>query len=117
MYCILLHIDIPSRDNSGTPPTWLGRTRRDNAKSPAQGRADLVIGQIASWMAGRDRPGFSRDATFPFTQDGEATKRQFAFLGAIGTDEYLFRVTAASSRPDDVVLHEHFPLPCVNPKC
>ncbi|WP_137131719.1 response regulator transcription factor [Rhizobium sp. FY34] len=85
-------------------------TRLINTATGRDDGLDLVIRQIASWMAGRDRPGFSRDATFPFTQDGEATKLQFAFLGAIGTDEYLFRVTAASSRPDDVVLREHFPL-------
>jgi DNA-binding CsgD family transcriptional regulator len=35
---------------------------------------------------------------------------QIAFLGTIGPDEYLFRLTAVSQRSDDAVLRQHFSL-------
>ena len=35
---------------------------------------------------------------------------QLAFLGAIGADEYLFRLTANNARADDEVLRRHFSL-------
>jgi DNA-binding response OmpR family regulator/DNA-binding CsgD family transcriptional regulator len=91
----------------------------------ATGRDDgleLLVRQIEGWMTGRDRPNFSRDAAFSFQHEGQGASRadgrkpglpgslQCAYLGAIGPDEYLFRVTVAGGRADDVVLREHFPL-------
>ncbi len=85
-------------------------TRLINSAIGRDDGLDLVIRQIAGWMVERDRPGFSRDAAFSFQQEGVETSLQFAYLGAIGPDEYLFRVTGASGRPGDVVLREHFAL-------
>ncbi len=85
-------------------------TRLINSAIGRDDGLDLAIRQIAGWLRERDRPGFPRDAAFSFHQDGAETSLQFAFLGAIGPDEYLFRVTSASGRPGDAVLREHFPL-------
>jgi DNA-binding response OmpR family regulator len=84
-------------------------TRLINAATGSDDGLDIVVQHISAWMADREKPGFSRDASFAFTQAGEASL-QFAFLGAIGADEYLFRVTGQSNRADDAVLREHFPL-------
>ncbi|WP_377296499.1 response regulator [Rhizobium sp. SGZ-381] len=84
-------------------------TRLINAATGSDDGLDLVVAQIAAWMAGRDKPGFSRDASFAFAQAGEASL-QFAFLGAIGADEYLFRVTGQNNRAGDAALREHFAL-------
>lgn len=35
---------------------------------------------------------------------------QLSFLGAMGPDEFLFRLTAASEKSDDHLLREHFSL-------
>lgn len=85
-------------------------TRLINAATGSDDGLDVVARRIAVWMAERDRPGFVRDAAFSLAESGQA-KLQFSFLGAIGADEYLFRLTAAViKRPDDEVLRQHFPL-------
>lgn len=84
-------------------------TRLINAATNSDDGLDIVSRRISSWMAERDRPGFARDAAFALVQNGQASL-QFSFLGAIGADEHLFRLTAANKRPDDEVLRQHFPL-------
>ncbi|PXA83059.1 DNA-binding response regulator [Caulobacter sp. D4A] len=84
-------------------------TRLINAATNSDDGLDIVSRRISAWMAERDRPGFARDAAFALVQNGQASL-QLAFLGAIGADEHLFRLTAASKRPDDEVLRQHFPL-------
>ncbi|MGK6316533.1 response regulator [Neorhizobium sp. DT-125] len=84
-------------------------TRLINAATGRDDGLDIVSRRIAAWMAERNRPGFARDAAFSLNQNGQASL-QFTFLGAIGADEHLFRLTAANRRPDDEVLRQHFPL-------
>ncbi|WP_105400334.1 response regulator transcription factor [Neorhizobium sp. T7_12] len=84
-------------------------TRLINAATNSDDGLDIVSHRISAWMAERDKPGFARDAAFALVQNGQASL-QFSFLGAIGADEHLFRLTAANKRPDDEVLRQHFPL-------
>ncbi|OHV84510.1 response regulator [Rhizobium sp. LCM 4573] len=84
-------------------------TRLIRAATGTEDGLDLAARHIAAWLAGRDKPGFARDATFSMPRSGE-TNLQFAYLGAIGADEHLFRLTAASNRSDDEVLRQHFSL-------
>ncbi|MDR6816798.1 DNA-binding response OmpR family regulator [Neorhizobium sp. 2083] len=84
-------------------------TRLINAATNSDDGLDIVSRRISAWMAERDKPGFARDAAFALLQNGQASL-QFSFLGAIGADEHLFRLTAANKRPDDEVLRQHFPL-------
>ncbi|CDZ50732.1 MULTISPECIES: response regulator transcription factor [Neorhizobium] len=84
-------------------------TRLINAATNSDDGLDIVSRRISTWMAERDKPGFARDAAFALVQNGQASL-QFSFLGAIGADEHLFRLTAANKRPDDEVLRQHFPV-------
>jgi DNA-binding response OmpR family regulator len=84
-------------------------TRLINAATGSDDGLDIVAQRISAWMAERDRPGFAREAAFSLTEDGQASLH-FSFLGAIGADEHLFRLTATNKRPDDEVLRRHFPL-------
>ncbi|CAN7429756.1 response regulator [Neorhizobium tomejilense] len=84
-------------------------TRLINAATNSDDGLDIVSRRISTWMDERDKPGFARDAAFALVQNGQASL-QFSFLGAIGADEHLFRLTAANKRPDDEVLRQHFPL-------
>jgi DNA-binding response OmpR family regulator len=82
-------------------------TRLVNAATNSDDGLDLVASRIAAWMADRDRPGFSREATFSLAE-GEEKGLQLSYLGGIGADEFLFRLTANSRRPDVEVLRQHF---------
>ena len=84
-------------------------TRLVNAATNSDEGLDIVTRRMAEWMTERDKPGFTRDAAFVLTENGKAAL-QFSFLGAIGRDEYLFRLTASDRRPDDQILRQHFPL-------
>lgn len=70
---------------------------------------DHVLTAAGHWIAGRQRPGFQQDAPFSVTTDGEASL-QLAFLGGIGPDEFLFRLTATSRRSEDELLRRAFGL-------
>ncbi|MFB9947723.1 response regulator [Rhizobium puerariae] len=84
-------------------------TRLINAATGSDDGLDIVSRRLTDWMTERDRPGFARDAAFALAEGGQASL-QFTFLGAIGADEYLFRLTASNRRPDDEVLRQHFAL-------
>ncbi|WP_337267600.1 response regulator transcription factor [Oryzifoliimicrobium ureilyticus] len=76
----------------------------------AVGRDDgmeLVASHIANWMVERGRQG--RDPAIPIAPVGQ-TGLQLAFLGTIGPDEHLFRLTAASRMSGDELLRQHFGL-------
>ncbi len=77
-------------------------TRLVNAAMGSDDGMDTVISTIAAWM--KDRTA-STIAVAPGGQD----VLQLAFLGTIGPDEYLFRLTA-SQRADDQVLRQRFAL-------
>ncbi|GGF87600.1 response regulator transcription factor [Rhizobium wenxiniae] len=84
-------------------------TRLINAATNRDDGLELVAGRIATWMAERDRPGFSRDAAFSL-EDGEEKGLQLSYLGGLGADEFLFRLTANNRRPSAEILRQHFPL-------
>src|SRR5690606_4269748 len=68
----------------------------------------MVNAQIARWMAARNAAS-SADNSFSIDQDGSPSL-QLAYLGAVGPDEYLFRLTAASRYTEDEILRQHFGL-------
>ncbi len=69
---------------------------------------ETVLERIALWMKERDAPGFSRDT--PFTVAAGETSLQLAFLGGIGLDEFLFRLTAVNLRGEEDLLRRAFSL-------
>lgn len=81
-------------------------TRLVNAAMGSDDGMDTVISTIAAWM--KDRAAATRDATIAVAHGGQDVL-QLAFLGTIGPDEYLFRLTA-SQRADDQVLRQRFAL-------
>ncbi|WP_283194014.1 response regulator transcription factor [Rhizobium sp. AN80A] len=81
-------------------------TRLVNAAMGSDDGMDTVIATIANWM--KDRAPATRDAAIAVAHGGQDVL-QLAFLGTIGPDEYLFRLTA-SQRADDQVLRQRFAL-------
>jgi DNA-binding response OmpR family regulator len=79
-------------------------TRLVNAATGSDDGLDAVSGHINTWMKTR---GTARENTFAIRQTGQASL-QLAFLGAIGADEYLFRLTAENRLSEDEVLRQHF---------
>lgn len=84
-------------------------TRLINSAFRQEDGLEQVTGRIASWFTDREKTSFPREITFA-VKPGEATTLQLSFLGAMGPDEYLVRVSALSNRAEDVVLRDHFPL-------
>ena len=82
-------------------------TRLVNAAMGSDDALATVTTHIAAWM--KDRMATGRDAAFSIAHAGQPVL-QLAFLGTIGPDEYLFRLTAISQRSDDAVLRQHFSL-------
>lgn len=82
-------------------------TRLVNAAMGSDDGMEIVVHHIADWM--RDRVAAVRDGIISVAHAGQAAL-QLAFLGAIGPDEYLFRLTAANQRSDDAVLRQRFSL-------
>lgn len=79
----------------------------DSATGTAQG-LELVAGAIAGWMARRDGQT-AGEATFSFTPAG-GREIQLGYLGGLGPDEYLFRLTLANARQEDEILRGQFGL-------
>lgn len=82
-------------------------TRLVNAAMGSDDGMDAVAGYIAGWMT--ERSALARDNVISIAHGGQ-TALQLAFLGTIGPDEHLFRLTAANQRSDDGVLRQHFSL-------
>ncbi|NGO62391.1 response regulator transcription factor [Rhizobium daejeonense] len=70
---------------------------------------DLVARAIADWMSKRESAGAQAESSFTFTHGGGAAL-QLGYLGAIGSDEYLFRLTVSNRTSDDETLRRHFAL-------
>ncbi|MCM2398661.1 response regulator [Rhizobium sp. S95] len=70
---------------------------------------DLVARAIAEWMTKRESVGAQAESSFSFTHGGGAAL-QLGYLGAIGSDEYLFRLTVSNRTSDDETLRRHFTL-------
>lgn len=81
-------------------------TRLVNAATGSDEGLDAISTHIRAWMKTR---GTARENTFGIHQAGQASL-QLSFLGAIGMDEYLFRLTAGNRLSDDEILRQHFSL-------
>lgn len=79
-------------------------TRLVNAAMGNDEGLEAVSVHIREWMKSRDT---ARTGPFTIRQAGQASL-QFSLLGTIGTDEYLFRVTAENHTSDDEILRQHF---------
>ena len=79
----------------------------DSATGTAQG-LELVARAIAGWMARRDAQT-AGEAAFSFTPAG-GREIQLGYLGGLGPDEYLFRLTLANARHEDEILRGQFGL-------
>jgi DNA-binding response OmpR family regulator/DNA-binding CsgD family transcriptional regulator len=84
-------------------------TRLINAATNSDDGLDLIASRVSGWMAERDRPGFARDAAFALSE-GEEKGLQLSYLGGLGADEFLFRLTVNNRRTDVEILRAHFPL-------
>lgn len=76
-----------------------------NAATGRDDELDIIVSHVAAFMQERRASG---ESALSITREGR-TVLQLAFLGAIGPDEYLFRLTAAS-RADDEILRQRFAL-------
>ncbi|ANH08315.1 MULTISPECIES: response regulator [Shinella] len=79
-------------------------TRLVNAATGNDDGLDTISEHIRDWMKTRTA---ARENTFTITQAGQASL-QLSFLGTIGADEYLFRLTAVNRLSDDEILRQHF---------
>jgi DNA-binding response OmpR family regulator len=83
-------------------------TRLVNAATGRDDGLEIVSQHIAGWLANRATDAL-RDAPLTIQQADRATL-QLTFLGAMGPDEHLFRLTAASDKSADEMLRQHFSL-------
>lgn len=83
-------------------------TRLVNAATGRDDGLDMVSVHIARWLADRGNDAL-RDAPLTIQQADGATL-QLTFLGVMGPDEHLFRLTAASDKSADALLRQHFAL-------
>jgi len=81
-------------------------TRLVNAAMGNDEGLDTITAHLRAWMKIRD---IARENPFTIRQAGQASL-QFSLLGTIGTDEYLFRLTAENRTPDAETLRQHFSL-------
>ncbi|QLF71099.1 response regulator transcription factor [Peteryoungia desertarenae] len=79
-----------------------------DAATGASDGISAVATATAAWLIQR-RPDSGQDSSFAFTSRSGQTL-QLSFLGTIGTDEYLFRLTAANRHSDDELLRHRFGL-------
>ncbi|MDQ0457138.1 response regulator [Rhizobium paknamense] len=84
-------------------------TRLITTATGAEDGLAAVTATIAAWMAHRSAQASSREPTFPYPPTGPASLT-LTFLGTIGPDEYLFRLTAADNRRQDEALRDVFGL-------
>lgn len=84
-------------------------TRLVNAATGRDDGLEIVVAHISGWLADRTTVDSTRDAPLTITEAGRPAL-QLSFLGAMGPDEYLFRLTAANEKSDDHLLKDHFAL-------
>jgi len=84
-------------------------TRLINAATGSDDGLELASKHIAAFMLERERLGSARDNLLSIS-NGRQAALQFTFLGAIGADEYLFRLTASNQSADDETLRQSFAL-------
>jgi DNA-binding response OmpR family regulator len=84
-------------------------TRLVNAATSSDVGLDLVSARVLAWMDQRSGSAQAGDTGFTLETGGEATL-SLSFLGAIGQDEYLFRLTSQTQASDGERLRQHFSL-------
>ncbi|MFK0208701.1 response regulator [Agrobacterium sp. NPDC090283] len=84
-------------------------TRLVNAATGRDDGMETVVTHIGRWLAERTAAETGRDAPLTITEAGRPAL-QLSFLGAMGPDEFLFRLTAANEKSGDHLLREHFSL-------
>ncbi len=80
-------------------------TRLINAATGSNDGLDIVSRTIGDWMTQTS----ARDTPLVITH-AERPSLQFTFLGAVGADEYLFRLTTTNEKSGDALLRDHFSL-------
>ncbi|NSX86433.1 response regulator transcription factor [Agrobacterium tumefaciens] len=84
-------------------------TRLVNAATGRDDGMEIVTSHIGRWLAERAAAETGRDMPLTITEAGRPAL-QLSFLGAMGPDEFLFRLTAANEKSGDHLLREHFSL-------
>ncbi|CUX41112.1 MULTISPECIES: response regulator [Rhizobium/Agrobacterium group] len=84
-------------------------TRLVNAATGRDDGLEIVVAHISGWLSDRVTVDAARDTPLTITEAGRPAL-QLSFLGAMGPDEYLFRLTAANEKSDDHLLKNHFAL-------
>ncbi|CUX20723.1 response regulator [Agrobacterium deltaense] len=84
-------------------------TRLVNAATGRDDGMEIVTSHIGRWLAERAAAETGRDVPLTITEAGRPAL-QLSFLGAMGQDEFLFRLTAANEKSGDHLLREHFSL-------
>lgn len=80
-----------------------------NAATGSDEGVELVSARIRAWMDERRLSGAQRDPGFTVETGGEASLA-LSFLGSIGQDEHLFRLTGQTQASDSERLKLHFSL-------
>jgi DNA-binding response OmpR family regulator len=80
-----------------------------NAATGSDEGIELVVARIQAWMEERSRSGPQKDPGFIVETGGEASLA-LSFLGSIGQDEHLFRLTGQTQASDSERLKQHFVL-------
>ncbi|MBB1250017.1 MULTISPECIES: DNA-binding response regulator [unclassified Rhizobium] len=84
-------------------------TRLVNAATGRDDGLDLVADKIGVWIRDR-RLSSSNDAQAITIETGREASLSLTFIGAIGQDENLFRLTSQTQAQDDERLRQHFQL-------
>jgi len=84
-------------------------TRLVNAATGSDEGLDMVAARILAWLVGHQAASQQRDPNFSIETGGE-TALSLSFLGSIGQDEHLFRLTSQKQASDGERLKQHFAL-------
>ena len=83
-------------------------TRLVNAATGRDDGLETLADHIRTWLEEREKHGASKEPLM-IHQHGQPVL-QLAYLGAIGGDEFLFRLTGVSQTSDDDILRQNFSL-------
>ncbi|WP_075289556.1 DNA-binding response regulator [Pararhizobium arenae] len=83
-------------------------TRLINAATGRDDGMEAISGHIRGWTQEREKSG-ARSEPLIIQQNGQPVL-QLAYLGAIGSDEFLFRLTGISQTSEDEILRQAFSL-------
>jgi DNA-binding response OmpR family regulator len=82
-------------------------TRLVNAATGSDDGLEMVALKVLEWMTARNHQSGGREPGLVI-ETGGAASLSLSFLGSIGQDEHLFRLTSQSSVGDDEKLRQHF---------